>query len=246
MSDEIDRRGLGGYVYDKVKGDLETGALTPGQKLKLRDLAAELDVSITPVREALGRLVTEGALIQADNRSVRVPLLDPERYMQLSEIRAELEGMAAEKASERATPEDLRELEAIHQSIVQAKRDGDRAGIVSRNHAFHMAACRISRMDALVELVAQLWLKAGPVISWLGREPMPQLPSRHPHKVLIECLAAGDAVGARRAISQDIMLNAAALAPFLERAAQARAPARTRRTAEITDPLAKAGPMAEG
>jgi DNA-binding GntR family transcriptional regulator len=92
----------------------------PGEKLKLRVLAAELGVSATPIRAALARLVTEGALEQLDRRSVRVPVLTDARLREVVELRLDLEGKAASRAAERATAADVAALEAIHAGMTAA------------------------------------------------------------------------------------------------------------------------------
>src|SRR5215475_1089790 len=90
-------------VYDSLRAALTAGRFTPGQKLSFRFIAGALGVSLTPVREAVRRLVAEGAFEMRPNRSVRVPLMTRDRILELRDIRVALEGLAAEKAAARAT-----------------------------------------------------------------------------------------------------------------------------------------------
>ena len=86
-------------VYDSLRDALTAGQFTPGQKLSFRYIAGTLGVSLTPVREAIRRLVAEGALEMRPGRSVRVPLMTQAKILELRDMRLTLEGLAAEKAA---------------------------------------------------------------------------------------------------------------------------------------------------
>ena len=72
---------------------LIAGVYSPGEKLSLRCVAAGLGVSMMQIREAVSRLVTDGALEVTPNRAVRVPILDLPRFRELTAPRIEIEGM---------------------------------------------------------------------------------------------------------------------------------------------------------
>src|SRR6476659_3132276 len=90
---------LRSQVYESLREALTAGRFLPGQKLTFRFVADALGVSLTPVREALRRLVAEGAFEMQPNRSVRVPLMTREKILELRDIRMALEGLAVEKAA---------------------------------------------------------------------------------------------------------------------------------------------------
>jgi DNA-binding GntR family transcriptional regulator len=209
------RAGLSSLAYQHLRYHLSIGSFAPGQRLKLRDLAASMAMSLTPVREALGQLVTEGVLMQADHRSVRVPLLGAATYLEIAHVRCVLEGLAAEAAAKLATTEEIDDMAAIHQRIVESKRRDDYTGTVLGNRDFHLAACRLARMPVLARLVDNLWLMSGPVITTMGKGPIGYRPSRHPHKRYIEGLRQRDGTAAREAIDDDIRGNAKVYASFL-------------------------------
>ena len=202
------REGLTSRAYQHLRYHLSIGSFAPGQRLKLRDLAAAMAMSLTPVREALGQLVTEGVLLQAERRSVRVPLLAAATYLEIAHLRCVLEGLAAEAAARLASAEEIDDLAAIHQRIVDAKKRDDYPGTVLANRDFHLAACRLARMPVLARLVDNLWLMAGPVITSMGKGPLGYRPSRHPHKRYIDGLRQRDGAAARAAIADDIRGNA--------------------------------------
>src|SRR6478752_9373376 len=94
-------------VYDSLREALTTGRFAPGQKVTFRYVAGVLGVSLTPVREALRRLVAEGAFEMNPNRSVRVPLMTRDKVLELRDIRMELEGLATGKAALVATRDQI-------------------------------------------------------------------------------------------------------------------------------------------
>ncbi len=93
------RVNLTAQVYASLRSALQEGRLWPGQRLKIRDLAATMEVSETPVREAVMQLVRERALLLQSNRSLTVPRLSLGQYLELRRIRLELEGLAAAAAA---------------------------------------------------------------------------------------------------------------------------------------------------
>ncbi len=88
----IARRTLSGTAYEALTDLLASGRLAPGDRLSLRHTAAALGVSVMPIREAVSRLVADGALEVAPNRAVRVPMLDAEEFRALAETRMAVEG----------------------------------------------------------------------------------------------------------------------------------------------------------
>ena len=116
---------LRSQVYDSLRDALTAGRFTPGQKLSFRFVAGTLGVSMTPVREAVRRLVAEGAFEMRPNRSVRVPLMTRDKILELRDIRLELEGLATEKAAARTTREHATTLRRIAGELMAVRTRGD-------------------------------------------------------------------------------------------------------------------------
>jgi DNA-binding GntR family transcriptional regulator len=208
------KENLGGLIYQQLRRDLMAGRYEPGQRLKLRDLADQLGVSVTPVREALARLVSDQALAQVDRKSVSVAVMDLDRYAEVRELRLDLEGKAAARAAEVATAAEIAALRAIHARLVKARARESYADILLENQHFHMALCRTARMAVLLRLVETLWLQCGPLMHGMTRWPVAK-PKQHPHLTVIKALQAGDGQLAREAIQQDIMMSTEALRRYL-------------------------------
>ena len=198
-------------VHQWLRQELMRSRFRPGEKLKLRNLAEELGVSLTPVREAIARLVSENALEQLDHRSARVPLFSDERLREVCELRIELEGKAAERAAERATAADADRLAAIHARMSEARLAGRASEMLAENENFHMAVCALAGMPVLQQIVENLWLRCGPLNFALLSMRFLHRPEEHPHNEIIRALRDGDGALARLAMQRDIAVYADAI-----------------------------------
>ncbi|HCJ9603818.1 TPA: colanic acid/biofilm transcriptional regulator McbR, partial [Escherichia coli] len=100
-------------VENDLKHQLSIGALKPGARLITKNLAEQLGMSITPVREALLRLVSVNALSVAPAQAFTVPEVGKRQLDEINRIRYELELMAVALAVENLTPQDLAELQEL-------------------------------------------------------------------------------------------------------------------------------------
>jgi DNA-binding GntR family transcriptional regulator len=198
-------------VHQRLRLALMRSRFRPGEKLKLRVLAAEMGVSATPVRAALARLVSEGALEQGDRRSVRVPVLSDARFREVVELRMDLEGKAASRAAERATPAEIEALSAIHDAMTDARINGRMAEMMQANERFHRMLCGLAEMPVLARIIEGLWLQCGPLNAGLKDIRFLHQPEEHPHHDVIRALGRQDGALARLAIQRDISVYADAL-----------------------------------
>lgn len=204
----VERSSLSSQAYQQLRKALMIGALKPGQKLSGRDLAARLGTSLTPVREALLQLVAEGVLEARTGHSITVPTLTRADYIELRDIRVEVEGLAAARAAEQATAELVRRLEELHRLLVDAKAARQFDEALRWNEAFHLAIAHGARMPRLVRVIEGLWAQSGPFLNFLYNRDAPAPPPGaevHGHVRVIEAIRAGDADAARRAIAEDII-----------------------------------------
>lgn len=109
----LEQGNLSARAYTALKDALISGTFGPGERIVMQDLAERLGTSVTPVREACLRLVSEQGLEIRSGRFVTVPELDLARYMELRMIRLALEGLAAGLAAEHAQPADIDRLTEI-------------------------------------------------------------------------------------------------------------------------------------
>lgn len=199
----IVRENLNETAYRAVRAALTEGRLQPGQALTLRPLSAQFGISVTPMREALLRLVSERALSLDARGTVIVPTLTRDEVEEIGELRAELEGRGAAKAARAATSTDIERLTSVHDELTLVHKAGDYSEAVRVNTRFHLELCRIARSPILFEIVEGLWVRCGPMLWHTVDERTPKW-TPGPHLEVLSALRAGDAAAARHAIVEDV------------------------------------------
>lgn len=201
------RAGAASPAHEQVYRDLRSrvlfGDLAPGQTVTIHGLAETLGAGLTPVREAIRRLISEDALVFQGNRRVIVPVLTLADLEQLVFVRKTVEIELARRAAERVSPLILGELEQIDRVLDRAISAGDVAGYLTQNYRFHAALYAKAQAPIIAELADRLWLRFGPSLRVVcGRFGTQNLPDRH--KDLLSALRAGDTPAALTALAQDI------------------------------------------
>jgi DNA-binding GntR family transcriptional regulator len=202
---EIQATSLSSQIYLRLRQELMSARLHPGDRLKIRDLAQQLGTSETPVREALFQLVKDGALEMKPGYYIRVRRISLTEYLELRDIRLVLEPYAAAKALPNIDEASLKTLEDIHDKLVEAERTKDYPAALQYNYDFHFAVHRKSGMPHLIEMIERLWIQAGPLLSLLYPHGHPTYEGRHQHLNVIAALRARDEAALRRAFEQDLI-----------------------------------------
>ena len=199
-----DDTSLRSQVYDSLRDALTAGRFTPGQKLSFRFIAGTLGVSLTPVREAIRRLVAEGAFEMRPNRSIRVPLMTRDRVLELRDIRMAVEGLAAAKAAALATREQVAQLRRIAAELLAARGRGDTVVDRQKIREFHFSLYAIAQQPTLLRVIEGLWLQTGPYLNLLYPDfvASPRGPERRLR--IIRAVQAHDAATACREMEDDI------------------------------------------
>ncbi|MCG4452818.1 GntR family transcriptional regulator [Pseudomonas sp. MMS21-TM103] len=203
-------------LYQNIRAALLAGRFQPGERLKIRDLAAEWGTSPMPVRAALQRLVAEGALEGEPQRSVRVPAMTRERYQQLLPVRISLEGLAVELAAARIGPAELAGLQACIARMESALERRDVQAYLSDNSQFHLNLYQACGNPVLLRLIESLWLQVGPFFNRLFTEADLSLRLNDFHEDVFRALRAGDGKAARAAAEQDLSFFGQFLLNLLE------------------------------
>lgn len=189
-------------TYRRLRDMAMFGDLAPGQKVTIQGITASLGAGMTPVREAIRRLTTEGALVLHENRRVSVPHLTPSQADELAFARLALEPHLAARAQQRVTPAQIDRLEAIDRTIDAAIAADDLRGYLDGNHRFHFALYEAACAPILTALTQSLWLRFAPSLRVVITSEGEIGPDRH--KEAIAALRAGDATGLASAIEADI------------------------------------------
>ena len=196
--------GLAGFVERSLHRALLEGHLRPGERLVTRELAEQLGTSLTPVREALLKLVAAGALESGASQSFRVPVVTVARYLEISDIRRAVEGLAAERAAARIEPRQIEALRVIKDRFLAAKGQSDVAQALVQNYAFRFGLYKIAGMPTLLDVIERLWLQIGPTLNYLYPQPVTMNPGQHNYDRLLAALERRDGTGVRAAIDRAI------------------------------------------
>jgi DNA-binding GntR family transcriptional regulator len=212
----LQRDSLQQQIYDRLFTGLVTGAYRPGQTISSRGLAQELGVSAMPVREALTRLTAEGALELTSSRTLRVRMLTPAGFDEVTAIRVVNEGMAAHRAACRVTEEGVARVRRLHVDLTAAAEQGETDRYLAANAAFHGGIYRAAKWPLLMDIIKRLWLSVGPSIRASVPDRMHMATSMGFHDAALAALAARDAQALRAAIVGDIETAAQGIRARLE------------------------------
>ena len=193
-------------TYETLRQWVTVGRFLPGERLKLRDVAAELGVGLMPVRAALQRLAAEGALSYSPNRGVAVPRLSPAEFDDVLQTRLLLEGEAAERGALRLSWADREALREDVRLMEVALDRHDAKAYLTANENFHVRLYRAAGSPLLMTLIETVWLRIGPLSNQLFMDAKAPAVLNDAHHDLMRALDAGDSAGARRAIERDLFV----------------------------------------
>ena len=190
-------------VYLRLRDAILFGELTPGQAVTIQGLTELLDAGITPVREALRRLVSQGALEMHGNRRVTVPELTQSSVQELEFMRLSLEPELTRRFTEHVDAQGIAKLRQIDGLLNTAIEMGDVFGYLRQNHAFHAHIYAGANAPIMADAADRLWLRFGPSLRVVcGRFGTQNLPDKH-HE-LLQALDDRDVNAAGVAMSGDV------------------------------------------
>ncbi|WP_333715176.1 GntR family transcriptional regulator [Yoonia sp.] len=189
-------------VYRALRTRIMHGEIPPGEALTLRGIGKTYDVSMTPAREAIRRLVAEGALFLSSSGRVSTPELTNERIEELATLRALLEPELASRALPRAHFALIDRLETINHGVSQAIQRQDATAYIRMNLEFHRTLYLRAQAPAMLAMTETVWLQLGPTMRALYGRLRRTEPPYH-HKLILAALKAGDEPGLRLAVRTD-------------------------------------------
>ncbi len=193
-------------AYQRLREAIIDGRLEPGQRLVETEVAASLNVSRTPIREALRKLEQDG-LVRIVDGFAEVFRPAESDVFSIYTCRAAIEGMAAYLAARNVTGDDLRDLESIHLRLAEAHDRRDTRACVELNTRFHDQIISLARDPWLAKMYAMLRVHALLVRYYnLDHHSRRELVVEH-HEAILKAIAAQDADQARRAMEAHIVAN---------------------------------------
>lgn len=210
-------------VYRELRASLLRRSIAPGERLVEADLAQQLGVSRTPVREALARLVAEGMAVVLPGGGLAA--YDPRGELaDIYGLRQVLEGYAARLAAARIEPHELDRLDQLARQLRAAGAADERERVVEINNAFHLRIAEASRSPRLIRLIndyREYFLTPG-VLSHYDRAAMRRTEQQHDD--IVQALRAQDGDAAERHVRahfEDAMAMMLAYAGAEEQVAEA-------------------------
>jgi DNA-binding GntR family transcriptional regulator len=146
-------------VADFLREGIISGAFPRGSRLKQAEIAERLQLSITPVREALKLLEAEGYVTGDSYRGVSVSPFDASASEEVLELRLVLESRLLRGTAERLTAQDFTTLRALADEFEQAFNVGDRAAARGVNYRFHRHLYSLADMPQTLHFVQILWAR---------------------------------------------------------------------------------------
>ncbi|HZJ84529.1 MAG TPA: GntR family transcriptional regulator [Syntrophomonadaceae bacterium] len=191
-------------VLEAIRQAIIDGTLKPRERLMEIQLAEELGVSRTPIREALRKLEMEGFIVMVPRKGAYVADLSFKDIADVFEIRSALEGLAASLAAERITSEELEEMERCLVEKAEAILENDMEKLVSVDTKFHETIYRASRNERLTNIInnlrEQIQRYRATTLAYPGR----MQESLDEHRAIVEALQARDVHLARQLAGEHI------------------------------------------
>lgn len=190
-------------LYRSLRSQIMLGELPPGMALTLRGIARDHNLSMTPAREAVRRLVAEGALTLSGSGRVATPALSDDRIEELAALRALIEPELAARALPRAHFALIDRLATMNGRIADAVERHDAVGYIRCNLDFHRMLYLRAQAPAMLAMLETIWLQLGPTMRALYGRVKRNEPPRH-HRMILAALRAGDEPALRLAVRADV------------------------------------------
>ncbi|HMK85903.1 MAG TPA: GntR family transcriptional regulator [Steroidobacteraceae bacterium] len=198
----LDLRTKEEQVADFLREGIISGVFARGSRLKQAEIAERLQLSITPVREALKLLEAEGYVTGDSYRGACVAPFDASASEEVLELRLLLESRLIRGTAEKLSTQDITELRSLADEFEQAFNAGDRAGARGINYRFHRRMYSIADMPQTLHFVQILWARYPfdliNAVEGRGREAAKE------HDAILRALLDGDASAAMLAMRKHI------------------------------------------
>jgi len=193
-----------------LRGDYE-----PGQRLPQKDLTEQLDMSPTPIREALRILEAQGLLKRVPYKGAYVAEVSPDESEEISVIRSALEGLATKMAVPNLTEDDFAQLEALTGEMQEAWNQMNIGRLRRANYRFHALIYQRAGSQRLSDMIISLWPQFATDTLWMipGRAER----SIQQHQALIAKIREGDSEAAAELMSDHILTAGESITDFLKR-----------------------------
>jgi DNA-binding GntR family transcriptional regulator len=190
------------FVYESLRDAISDGRIATGERVREEEIARNLGVSRTPVREALQRLQQRGLLVVGAGRGLVVAQLSQHQVMQLYAMREILEGSAARFAAQHATDTDIAILYRLQRELANAAPDA--MLLVTLNRRFHQAIYEAAHNQYLLETLNLLHDSLALLHNTTFRMPNRRSESDAEHRRIVAAIERRDSDQAEKAARDHI------------------------------------------
>ena len=149
-------RPLREMVYEELKTQILTGKIAPGTRLMEIDLADNMGVSRTPIREAIRKLEKEGLVVIEPRKGAYASQISTEDMIAILEVRQNMDGLAAHFAAERISSAEIEILKNAFENYNMAVQEGNTKNMIKYDTSFHRIIVDASHNKILVQMIEQL------------------------------------------------------------------------------------------
>lgn len=207
------------YIYDQLTTAFLGGRFSPGERLLEKDISEWLEVSRTPVREALSALESDGLVELVPHKGAIVRRLTADDVRDQYVVRAALESLATELAVPRITPDLLATLKLANEEFANANERGDLDEAIMANRRLHMTLYRASESRRLVETIESAWRRADYFRRFVYSSSEGSHRENDMHAELLTAVQAGDALAASELVKRSLLEGGNLLAEDIARGA---------------------------
>lgn len=210
----IERKLLSSQIVDALRRDILLGILKPGTKVSQQRLCELYGTSRMPVRDALRALVHEGLMVVDEGRHILVAPLSRTDLLDAFTIEGVLTGIAAERASQRATIGDLDQLDELHDGMIHAARADELSTMVELNWQLHRQVNRLAGSRKLLVSLRKVSLDLPR--DFLEHVPKWSSQSNREHAEILAAMRARRHARARVRMQEHVVNSGRGLVEFLE------------------------------
>lgn len=202
------------FAYSQMKQWIIEGKLRPGQSIIEADISSKLEISRTPLREALQRLELENMVVRQSNGRLKIAPISVQEVNEIFNVRSKLEGIVTGEATEHASETDIKNLSAIVSSSKKAYQERNIEDILYYGAKFHASIYELSGNKTVMNILSQLNDQIHRYRRLVPNQNTDQIIEEDEHQIILSYIADGDAEGAARAMQTHIenSLSAAVIA----------------------------------
>ncbi|MFL6691624.1 MAG: GntR family transcriptional regulator [Ramlibacter sp.] len=200
----IPRASLHEQAATRLRQMLVEGAIAPGAKLNERELSELLQVSRTPLREAIKMLASEGLVELLPHRGAIAVALDEQAVRDTFEVMAGLEALSGELAARRITDDELAEIRATHYEMLAAYTRRDLSAYYRLNAQIHRAINAAAKNPVLSATYDRINARLQALRFRSNQDGAKWKNAMREHEQMMEALAARDAAGMRKVLASHL------------------------------------------